>query len=99
MKPLKLLLTLSVSILLFGCTTGNELRGIYIGNNNAFFEKLTFKSGNKVEIVFMDTTSEIDYQLDDDKVKIINAGQNQILIITDEGCLDGGGFIGTYCKE
>lgn len=99
MKLFKLLLTLLVSILLSACSGDNDLTGTYTGSNNAFFEKLTFKPGNKVEIVFMGTTSEIDYKIDENKVKIINAGQNQILTITDDGCLDGGGFIGKYCKE
>lgn len=98
MKSLKII-TMAILVLLFTGCTNKTLDGIYIGNDNAFFESLTFKSGDKVEIVFMGTTSEIEYQLENNKVKIINAGQNQILTITNDGCLDGGGFIGKYCKE
>lgn len=97
MKFLKLS-TLLFLITMTGCSE-NGLKGTYMGNQESFFEKLTFKSSNKVEIVFMGTTSEIDYQMEDSKIKIMNDGQNQILTITDEGCLDGGGFIGKYCKE
>lgn len=99
MKTLKTIILLSFSVILFGCPPTKTLKGTYIGSHNAFFEKLIFKSGNKVEIVFMGTTSEIEYQLEDNKVKITNAGQNQILTITGDGCLDGGGHIGKYCKE
>ena len=99
MKLFKILsIAIIFSLLLFSCL-GSGLKGTYVVQNNAFFEKLTFKSGHKVDIVFMGTTSEIEYELDGNKVKITNAGQNQILTITDDGCLDGGGIVGKYCKE
>lgn len=98
MKLFKTIAILVTPFLFFSCFN-EQLEGTYIGDENAFFNQLTFKSNKKVELIFMGTTSEADYSLENKKVKIINAGQNQILIITDKGCLDGGGFIGTYCKE
>ncbi len=87
-----------MSLLLFGCF-GNGLSGTYMGQNGAFLEKMTFISKDKVELTFMGATSEASYIKEGDKVKINNAGENQILTINDDGCLDGGGFIGMYCKE
>lgn len=98
MKKLKTLLALSVYLLLFGCNS-KHLEGTYIGNDQAFFNQLTFKANNKVELIFMGTTSEADYYLEGNKVKITRAGETQVLNITKNGCLDGGGFIGTYCNE
>ena len=99
MKTLKILLTLFVSILLFSCLGNDQLKSTYTASDNAFFEKLTLKSGNNLEIVFIGTTIEADYRLEDDKVMINSAVETQILNITEKGCLDGGGFIGTYCKD
>ena len=98
MKTLKTIVCLSFLLVLFGCTS-SSLQGTYVGTDGAFFDKLTFTSNDTVELVFAGGTSEVSYTLEDGKVKISNAGQNQILKINDDGCLDGGGFIGKYCKE
>lgn len=81
-----------------GCTS-KTLEGVYIGGDNAFFDQLIFKSNHKVELVFMGATTEADYSLEDNKVKISTANETQVLTITKTNCLDGGGFIGQYCKE
>ncbi|MBL85506.1 MAG: hypothetical protein CMO82_02480 [Winogradskyella sp.] len=96
MKTLKILTILAFALCLLSC--GNGLEGTYKGSNGAFFDQLTFISKNKVELVFKGATSEVEYTVEGDKVKITNAGQTQILTITDDGCLDGGDFVGKYCK-
>lgn len=98
MKLIKIATALCILLLFFGCF-GNSLSGTYIGQENAFLEKITFTSKNKVELTFFGSTTEATYSIEGEKVKINNAGENQILTITDDGCLDGGGFIGKYCKE
>jgi hypothetical protein len=98
MKILKTLLVFSVCLSVFSCNN-KQLEGIYMGNDNAFFNQLTFKTNNKVELVFMGATTEANYHLEDNKVKITSSGETQILTITKDGCLDGGGFIGIYCNE
>ena len=98
MKVLKPLITISLSLLLFGCTD-DGLHGTYVGQKGSFLEKMTFVSSNKVELTFFGSTTEATYTKEDNKVKIDNAGENQIFTISDNGCLEGGGFIGTYCKE
>jgi hypothetical protein len=83
---------------MLGCTS-NTLEGVYIGSDNAFFDQMIFKSNYKVELVFMGATTEADYSLEDNTVKIFTTNETQVLTITKSNCLDGGGFIGQYCKE
>lgn len=98
MKRLKITIVIFVIVLLSSChNTG--LSGTYIGEEGAFLEKLTFVSHDKVELTFLGTTTEVTYSKEGNKIKINNAGDNQILYITNNGCLDGGGFIGKYCKD
>lgn len=89
---------LIIPFVLYGCF-GTGLSGTYIGQEGAFLEKLTFTSNDTVELTFYGSTTEATYTKEGKKVKINNAGENQILTITNMGCLDGGGFIGIYCKE
>lgn len=99
MKSIRALTVYSIfSMFLFACS-GDSLHGTYMGDEGSFLEKITFTSSDKVELVFMGSTVEGTYEIEDNKVKINNSGEIQILTITDDGCLDGGGFIGKYCKE
>ena len=98
MKTLKPLITIGLLLLLLACEH-DGLRGTYVGQKGSFLEKMTFISNNKVELTFFGSTTEATYTKEDNKVKINNAGENQIFTISDDGCLHGGGFIGTYCKE
>ncbi|MEN3322359.1 hypothetical protein VP395_01345 [Mariniflexile soesokkakense] len=98
MKNFKIISLFIIPLFLLGCFE-NGLSGTYIGQDGAFLEKMTFISNDKVELTFLGATTETTYAKEGKKVKINNAGENQILTITDTGCLDGGGFIGTYCKE
>jgi len=83
--------------LVAGC--GHKLSGTYAGESLAFKE-LKFISGSKVELTsLMDTTTEATYTVEGDKVKISAAGQTQVFTLDKNGCLDGGGLIGTFCKR
>ena len=80
---------------------GGGLSGTYTPKGgNGFFEKMTFTSGDKVEITFMGQVREIGYETDGKTLKIINpnAGETQVFTLDSAGCFDGGGLIGTYCK-
>jgi hypothetical protein len=90
-------IVLVLTVALVGC--GKKLSGTYTPSDNGIFEKLTFTSGNKVEITVFGSTSEVSYEVDGNKLKITNAGQTQVFTIDDKGCLDGGGMIGKYCKK
>lgn len=98
MKSIKIASIHVCLLLFFGCFN-ESLSGTYIGQEDAFLEKLTFISKNKVELTFLGITSEATYIKEKNRVKINNAGESQILIITENGCLDGGSFIGKYCKN
>ena len=81
------------------CTScSNGLQGTYKGGDNAFFDQLNFTSSKTVEIVFMGATKEAEYKVKDHKIYISTAGETQIFTINDN-CLDGGGMLGTYCKN
>lgn len=98
MKTKIVFMLISFSFLFLGCET-YKIQGTYIGNKGAFLEKITFTSNDKVELTFLGSTTEASYIIEDSKVKINSAGEIQILTITDNNCLDGGKFIGKYCKE
>jgi hypothetical protein len=96
-KPFLISLTLGLSFFIISC--GGGLSGTYSGNGEAFFDKLNFTSGSKVEIYFMGASKEALYEKSGNKVKITIAGENQLFTIDEKGCLDGGGQIGKYCKQ
>jgi|UniRef100_UPI00404A2930 hypothetical protein len=96
MKLIKSFAILCIFLLLVGCN--NKLSGSYKGNSNTFFDQLNFTSNNTVELVFMGATKEAEYRVKDHKIYITTAGETQIFTMNNN-CLDGGGFIGTYCKN
>ena len=100
MKKTKLIMiSLTLALGLFITSCGGTLSGTYSGNGEAFFEKLNFTSGSKVDIYFMGASKEASYEISGNKVKITVNGENQLFTIDDKGCLDGGGQIGKYCKQ
>src|SRR5947207_11187534 len=82
---------------LFLAACGRGVTGTYTGEDG-FFDKLTFKSGGKVEITFMTMTREATYVVESDRIRITNSGDTQTFTIDEQGCLDGGGLLGRYCK-
>jgi predicted small secreted protein len=91
------LVVLVIAATLTSC--GSRVRGTYSGKDTGFLDKMTFESDGKVELTFMGMTKEGTYVVEDKKVKITNAGETHVLTIDDQGCLDGGGLLGKYCKE
>ena len=82
---------------LSGCSS--KLSGTYAGDGIPF-KQLTFTSRDKVELTtVMGTTAEAAYVVDGEKVKISANGQTQVFAIDANGCLDGGGMIGKFCKQ
>ena len=79
-----------------GC--GSHLEGIYTGGDVSFFERLTVKANQKVEVTFMGMTKEGTYAVEGQKVKITMGAETQVFTLDEQGCLHGGGFLGTYCK-
>jgi hypothetical protein len=92
----KVFVVWSIAALLIGC--GSGIRGTYSGKDTGFLDEMAFKSGGKVDLTFMGMTKEGSYEVEGKTVKITNAGETTVLTIDDQGCLDGGGMIGRYCK-
>lgn len=97
MKTNKLYLGCILSTFLFAGCSG--MSGTYVAGGSAFFEKLNFTSGDKVEITFHGVTKEGTYEKDGDKIVVTAGGDNCIFTVDENGCIDGGGRVGKYCKE
>lgn len=98
MKTLSLL-ALGLTTLFMNCGS-TKLSGTYLGQDDTFMlENLTFTSSKTVELELRMATVEGTYTIEEDKVKIKVDGQIHIFTIIDNGCLEGGGMFGTYCKD
>lgn len=87
---------LAASLLLAAC--GAKVSGVYAGDDDSFFDSLTFKSGKYVEIDFGGETGELPYEIDGDRIRIASSDGPAVMRI-DGKCLDGGSFVGRYCKK
>ena len=83
-------------MLLAGC--GPSVSGTYSGGDSGFFESLTFKGDGKVEVIFLGVTSEGSYEIEDERIRVSVNGQTVIMSVADDGCIEGGGMLGRYCK-
>lgn len=77
---------------------GDGVSGTYNGNEDTFLDKLEFDSG-KVNMTAMGQTKQGIYEVDGDKVNITVSGETNVFTKVDGDCLDGGEFLGKYCKE
>jgi hypothetical protein len=75
------------------------LSGTYSGKETGFLDDLTFHSGGKVDATFMGMTKEGTFKKDGKRVTITVNGDTQVLTLAANGCLEGGGILGTYCKD
>ena len=78
---------------------GGGVQGRYVGKGETFFESLTFRSDNKVEIVFINQLAEGTYEADGDAVTMTAPnGDKARFVVDDNGCLTNS-LVGTYCKD
>ncbi len=66
--------------------------------NGLVMQKLEFGSGDAVTITMMEQTLRGTYKLDGKQVILILNGQQQVFALDGDGCLDGGGLYGKFCK-
>jgi hypothetical protein len=82
---------------LAGC--GSGIDGTYTSSGGmGIIESMTFKKGGKVEVTAMGMTKEGTFEVEGKKVKVTIANDTTILTLDDNGCLNGGGMIGKFCK-
>jgi hypothetical protein len=85
--------------LVLGACGGGGMSGVYEPpNGEGFFDRLTFHGGGTVDITFMGATKEATWKREGDRLTITNDGETQVFAIDDQGCADGGGLLGRYCK-
>jgi hypothetical protein len=92
------IVSLAASAAMLGAC-GGGIEGTYNGGDNSFLESISFKSGGKVHVTFMGMTKEGSYTIDGDEVTISVNGDTEVLRKDGHGCLVGGGFLGSYCKD
>jgi hypothetical protein len=74
------------------------MKGTYMGADTSHFDKIVFTSKHTVELIFLGSIVEAEYEKDGNHVKINTAMGTQVLNIDADGCLDGGFIMGKYCK-
>jgi hypothetical protein len=81
-----------------GCG-GATVEGTYTGKGETIIDTLTFKPGGKVDVTMIGITHEGAFEIDGRTVTVIAPnGTRTPLTIASNGCLEGGGLVGTYCK-
>jgi len=75
-----------------------RLDGDYQQVGTSLFEKLSFRSGNKVRVTFMGMTKVGTYEIDGKEVLITVGNETSVFTLDDKGCIVGGGPLGRYCK-
>jgi hypothetical protein len=94
----KTLRATSLATLTLALAACGGLSGTYSGKGTGFLDDLTFHSGGKVDATFMGMTKEGTFKKDGKRVTITVNGDTQVLTLASNGCLEGGGILGTYCK-
>lgn len=82
---MKKLLLLTLFIFLSAC--GSRLSGTY--KDATGITSLTFQSGSKVAMTTLGIETELDYSIEDDKVKIGSDKSRLVLTILNDGSLQG----------
>ena len=86
-----------IVVFLVGC--GGGVEGRYVGKGETFFESLTFRSDNKVEIVFINQKAEGAFEVAGNTITMtVPNGDKAALVLDGNGCLTNS-LIGTYCKD
>jgi hypothetical protein len=83
---------------------GSSLSGTYVPKgggmgNGLVMEKLEFGSGNSVSLTMMQQRFRVTYKIDGKQLLMAGPnGQELVFDIDKDGCLDGGGLYGKFCK-
>ena len=101
MSTRRLLSAMSAALAFAACGCGGAaVEGRYVGQNDTIIDAMTFRSGGKVDVELVGVTHEGTYEIDGKTVTVVGAnGARTPLTIASNGCLEGGGLVGTYCKD
>jgi hypothetical protein len=72
-------------------------KGGGVGNGIAM-EKLEFGSGDQVIVTMLEQKFQVSYKIDGKHLLLSLNGQQLVFDILDDGCIDGGGNFGKFCK-
>ena len=99
-------ITLLFLLPLLGACGGGGLEGTYSGTDaggerTGFLDSITFKSGNRLEASFLGQTKQGTYSVEGKEVtlKVADDDSPEVLTIMEDGCLEGRGILGRYCRE
>jgi len=79
--------SLLIAACLFLTACGQKIDGTY--SDEMGITEYNFKSGDKVYVSMMGNETELDYAIDDDKVKISGPQGNMIFTLNEDGSLQG----------
>jgi hypothetical protein len=99
----RIILIAIACLILVGCG-GSSLSGTYLPKggglgNGLAMQKLEFISGDAVNLTMLEQTIRATYKVDGKQLLLIVNGQQEVFTIDDDGCLDGGGVFGKFCKS
>lgn len=77
---------------------GGSIEGVYSGAGTGFLDQIEILDDERVEVKFMGTIREGTYEIRNDTIRINVRGDVSELRIGDDGCLEGEGILGRYCK-
>jgi len=83
---------------LSACGGENSLTGEYVGQENAWVDKIIFGPNDQVRAIDGDETTLGIFRVDGEIVMLAIGGDQNPMTIRKDGCLDGG-YVGVYCKK
>ena len=88
---------------LYGCGRAG-FSGTYVPKgggmgNGLVMEKMEFGSGDSVTLTMMQQKVRVTYKVDGKQLLLSANGQQMVFDIDNDGCLDGGGLYGKFCKS
>ena len=84
------------SILLVACSQSDA--GVYTAQGFAALDKIELTEDGKALMTADGETIEGTYSSESDKITITIEGESNGFIKDGKGCIDGGDFVGKYCK-
>jgi len=91
------IIILACALTLTAC--GRSVSGVYKGQKDAVFNQIAFSSDDKVSVTFGGSVVVGTFKVDGDKVDVTVNGDTREFMKDDNGCLEGGPLIGTYCQS